>query len=116
MKYWMAISFSLLVLAGIAAAETTMKHTFRIGDESFLLDGQPFQIRSGEMHAARIPLGLLTITNMLKGFTVDGFILGQGLYAHDNAGTLRLQNLWDGIETLAAVMANLGKAWPGAVP
>jgi len=28
---------------------------FTIGESSFLLNGRPFQIRSGEMHAARIP-------------------------------------------------------------
>jgi len=37
--------------------------------------------------------GLLTIANMLKGFTVDGFYIGHGISAHDNAGTLRFQNL-----------------------
>ena len=31
------------------------KHTFKLGTEDFLLDGQPFQIISGEMHPARIP-------------------------------------------------------------
>jgi hypothetical protein len=30
-------------------------HTFRLGQHDFLLDGQPFQIISGEMHPARIP-------------------------------------------------------------
>lgn len=30
-------------------------HDFRIADGSFLLDGRPFQIISGEMHYARIP-------------------------------------------------------------
>jgi beta-galactosidase len=30
-------------------------HTFTWHDEDFLLDGKPFQIRSGEMHYARIP-------------------------------------------------------------
>jgi hypothetical protein len=27
-----------------------------------------------------------------------------------------LQNLWDGIEVIASLMARLGTAWPGAVP
>lgn len=31
------------------------KHTFKIGEGDFLLDGKPFQIISGEMHFARIP-------------------------------------------------------------
>ncbi|GAB4144804.1 MAG: beta-galactosidase [Planctomycetota bacterium] len=30
-------------------------HRFEIGEKDFLLDGKPFRIRSGEMHAARIP-------------------------------------------------------------
>ncbi|MEO8613653.1 MAG: beta-galactosidase [Luteolibacter sp.] len=30
-------------------------HTFKIGDDQFLLDGQKFVIRCGEMHFARIP-------------------------------------------------------------
>jgi beta-galactosidase len=30
-------------------------HTFAIGTNDFLLDGKPFQIRCGEMHAARVP-------------------------------------------------------------
>ena len=30
-------------------------HRFELGRKQFLLDGAPFQIRSGEMHPARIP-------------------------------------------------------------
>lgn len=37
-----------------AAAQPT--HTFAIGTNNFLLDGQKFQIRCGEMHAARVPV------------------------------------------------------------
>ncbi len=33
----------------------TPQHTFAIGPQDFLLDGQKIQIRCGEMHAARIP-------------------------------------------------------------
>jgi beta-galactosidase len=32
-----------------------LKHTFVIGTNDFLLDGQRFQIRCGEIHAARVP-------------------------------------------------------------
>jgi len=32
------------------------KHTFTLGTSEFLLDGNPFQIISGEMHPARIPV------------------------------------------------------------
>ena len=46
----------LLALACFpAAAEKPTPHTFAIGDKDFLLDGQPFQIRCGEIHAARVP-------------------------------------------------------------
>jgi hypothetical protein len=45
-------------------------------------------------YTPRITGGLLTIQNMLKGFTVDGFAIFKGIDAHDNAGTLRLQNLY----------------------
>ena len=36
-------------------AETVMAHRFEIGANDFLLDGKPFQIRCGELHAARVP-------------------------------------------------------------
>src|SRR4051812_30922476 len=37
------------------AAESVAPHRFEIGENDFLLDGNPFQIRCGEVHAARIP-------------------------------------------------------------
>jgi beta-galactosidase len=37
------------------AADATNKHTFVIGESDFLVDGQRFQIRCGEVHAARVP-------------------------------------------------------------
>jgi beta-galactosidase len=40
----------ILVAAGAAVAGT-----FTIGEKDFLLDGQPFVIRSGEMHYPRVP-------------------------------------------------------------
>ncbi|MFB9838209.1 beta-galactosidase [Actinoallomurus acaciae] len=44
--------------AAAAAASATKGHTFGFADDGseFLLDGRPFQIRSGEMHPARIPV------------------------------------------------------------
>lgn len=53
--------FRLLLLILIALAPGTtgqaqsVKHTFALGGDEFLLDGKPFQIISGEMHPARIP-------------------------------------------------------------
>src|ERR1041384_3811192 len=38
-----------------ADADATAKHTFTIGTNDFLLDGQRFQIRCGEIHAPRVP-------------------------------------------------------------
>jgi beta-galactosidase len=42
------------VCGRLAAAEPA-KHTFAIGGDDFLLDGQRLQIRCGEVHAARVP-------------------------------------------------------------
>jgi beta-galactosidase len=39
----------------LEAGEST-RHTFAIGTNDFLLDGQRFQIRCGEIHAARVPM------------------------------------------------------------
>jgi len=53
-----SLKVTLLVFlfsCGIAAAQNT-KHTFLITDSEFLIDNQPFQIISGEMHPARIPV------------------------------------------------------------
>jgi len=50
----------LAVLAGLfgvthPASAQTARHTFTIGTNDFLLDGERFQIRCGEVHAARVP-------------------------------------------------------------
>lgn len=39
----------------IHAAPAAPLHRFEIGADAFLLDGRPFQIRCGEMHAGRVP-------------------------------------------------------------
>jgi beta-galactosidase len=55
--FWLTL-MAFLSLSGLiapAAANADPAHTFSIGTNSFLLDGQPFQIRCGELHAARIP-------------------------------------------------------------
>ena len=49
---------AMLCLAGSVApllADEPARHTFVIGTNDFLLDGQRFQIRCGEIHAARVP-------------------------------------------------------------
>ncbi len=50
--------FSAAILfAGCAHSQpSTPRHTFAIGTNDFLLDGQRLQIRCGEIHAARVPM------------------------------------------------------------
>lgn len=53
------IHFFLALLISVAAWQPVpvlaQQHTFTLADTSFLLDGKPFQMISGEMHCARIP-------------------------------------------------------------
>ena len=54
----LALSVALLAASPqshLSAAEAVPKHTFAIGTNDFLLDGQRFQIRCGEIHAPRVP-------------------------------------------------------------
>lgn len=44
-----------LFLLGIASAPAAPRHQFALDTNDFLLDGKPFQMRSGEMHPDRIP-------------------------------------------------------------
>jgi beta-galactosidase GanA len=54
-------SIGTLLLILLLATNTTQaqklksKHSFKLGTSEFILDGQPFQIISGEIHPARIP-------------------------------------------------------------
>jgi beta-galactosidase len=55
-----AMKFNLVTLVLVAllcstALAADAKHTFTIGEDDFLLDGAKFQIRCGEVHAARVP-------------------------------------------------------------
>ena len=43
-------------MISISATAQKAKHTFKLGTSEFLLDKQPFQIISGELHPARIPV------------------------------------------------------------
>ena len=45
----------LMLLASVSAQAQKPKHSFKLGPSEFLLDGQPFQIISCELHPARIP-------------------------------------------------------------
>jgi beta-galactosidase len=44
-----------VALTATPAATAAARHTFTLGNEDFLLDGKPFQIRCGEIHPERIP-------------------------------------------------------------
>ncbi len=47
-----------LLPASLLAAPPTgpaPAHRFEVGTDDFLLDGRPFQIRCGELHAAQVP-------------------------------------------------------------
>jgi beta-galactosidase len=54
MKKLFLIFFALAAFTNIAPAQKEA-HTFALGDSTFLLDGKPLQIISGEMHCTRIP-------------------------------------------------------------
>src|ERR1700692_1638732 len=47
--------FLYLTLFSIIAYAQKAAHTFALGDSTFMLDGKPLQIISGEMHCYRIP-------------------------------------------------------------
>ena len=47
-----ALALAATLFLAAAAAEAA---TFTVGDKDFLLNGQPFQIKAGEMHPARVP-------------------------------------------------------------
>ena len=50
-----AVLLTATRLMGADVTDATPKHTFAIGTNDFLLDGQRFQIRCGEVHAPRVP-------------------------------------------------------------
>ena len=58
-RLWVA---ALFVVSGMSLTPAPVPvraqthHTFALGADDFLLDGKPFQIISGEMHPARIPV------------------------------------------------------------
>jgi beta-galactosidase len=49
------VFMGLIGFGGPSMAKADPAHTFAIGTNDFLLDGQPFRIQCGEMHAARVP-------------------------------------------------------------
>lgn len=55
MRNFLKILVVMLLLPSAFAGAQTASHTFFLSESEFILDGQPFQIISGEMHPARIP-------------------------------------------------------------
>jgi beta-galactosidase len=51
----MAVQTSSFGADSVPSRAAGTAHTFAIGDNDFLLDGQRFQIRCGEIHATRVP-------------------------------------------------------------
>ena len=47
---------ALICLISLSAWTQGIPHSFTLSNQNFLLDGKPFQIISGELHPARIPL------------------------------------------------------------
>jgi beta-galactosidase len=54
-KFITCILTVIFLTATGSAQKPKAKHTFTLGTSEFLLDGNPYQIISGEMHPARIP-------------------------------------------------------------
>jgi len=55
MKLPGTLLFTVLLLLNINLHAQKATHQFELGDSTFLLDGKPLQMISGEMHCARIP-------------------------------------------------------------
>jgi beta-galactosidase len=55
MKNFIQLLAILYFISSPFIRSQSAKHTFTLGTSEFLLDGEPFQIISGEMHPARIP-------------------------------------------------------------
>jgi len=53
-KFILFVCISLIL--GVSLSGQNTKHSFSLAKSEFLLDGKPFQIISGEMHPARIPV------------------------------------------------------------
>src|SRR6201992_3906588 len=54
MKRTILLFLTITIFVDIVSAQK-VKHTFALGDSTFILDGKPFQLISGEMHCTRIP-------------------------------------------------------------
>ena len=52
----LALLVVIILTINVSAQKQKARHTFALGTTEFLLDGDPYQIISGEMHPARIPV------------------------------------------------------------
>src|SRR5258708_38183930 len=50
-----ALMLSFILLAHICLKAQNVTHSFTLSDSSFVLDGKPFVMISGEMHYPRVP-------------------------------------------------------------
>lgn len=55
MKFTRSLITLVILLLSAQLRAQQSKHTFALGDTTFLLDGKPLQIISGEMHYTRVP-------------------------------------------------------------
>ncbi len=56
LRFLLYVLLAMPLWAGVSSCSAPAeKHTFEIGTDDFLLDGEPFQIRCGELHFARVP-------------------------------------------------------------
>lgn len=55
MRLHQTLFSAFLLAAATSATAAPARHSFAIGTNDFLLDGQRFEIRCGEIHAARVP-------------------------------------------------------------
>lgn len=54
-KVFLSLLIVISITLSTSGQKQKVKHNFALGTSEFLLDGDPFQIISGEMHPARIP-------------------------------------------------------------
>jgi len=54
-RFILSLTIIVFLISAATAQKQKVKHTFSLSPSEFILDGEPFQIISGEMHPARIP-------------------------------------------------------------
>jgi beta-galactosidase len=54
-RFILSVLSIIFLTTAVFSQKQKSKHTFTLGTTDFILDGNPFQIISGEMHPARIP-------------------------------------------------------------